>query len=247
MQHIRFIERLRTRLQEEDGQPLYTRLADEIAGAIEEGLLKHGEVLPAERTLSNDLDVSRVTLRKALATLSESGVVVRKQGAKTVVAPRLEKAVSALTGFSEDMRARGRQPGARWLSKVVTSPTPKEAMMLGNGAGEVVTRLERVRLADGEPVAIERATIPASILPNPDDVDTSLYATLETLGARPMRGMQRMRAVAATVSDARILGCEPGAPIFCVERRCFASTGQCVEFTETRYLGDAYDFVTDLN
>lgn len=247
MQHIRFIDRLRARLDEEDGQPLYSRLADEIIQAIDEGFLKQGQSLPSERTLSSDLDVSRVTLRKALETLSDSGVVVRKRGAKTVVAPRLEKAVSALTGFSEDMRARGLVPSARWLSKRVTAPTPKEALMLGTGSSDMVTRLERVRLAEDEPVAIERATVPASILADPEQVGTSLYATLETLNARPVRGTQRMRAVAATARDARILGCEAGAPLFCVERRCFAASGRCVEFTETHYLGTAYDFVTDLS
>ncbi|WP_421724684.1 GntR family transcriptional regulator [Bauldia sp.] len=248
MSHAGFVERLQARIQDDDSDdPLYRRIADEISEAIDDGLIKHGQHLPSERTLSKDLSVSRVTLRKALESLFEDGVLLRKQGAKTIVAPRLEKAVSALTGFSEDMRARGREPGARWLFRAVTAPTPKEALMLGIPSNTTVSRLERVRLADDEPVAIERATIPSVVLPDPYLVDTSLYAALEVLGARPMRGMQRMRAVAANNRDAQILKCEPGAPIFCVERRCFAADDRCVEFTETRYLGTAYDFVTDLN
>lgn len=242
-----FVDRLKERLDGDSVEPLYSRLADEIVQAIDEGVIKHGQHLPSERALSQDLHVSRVTLRKAFDTLCENGILLRKQGAKTVVAPRLEKAVSALTGFSEDMRARGRAPGATWLSRMVGPPSPKEALVLGISAGERVTRLERVRLADDEPVAIERAAIPADILSDPEMVGTSLYATLETLGARPVRGMQRMRAVAANARDAHIMGCEPGAPIFCVERRCFDGSGRCVEFTETRYLGTAYDFVTDLS
>ena len=55
-----------------------------------------------------------------------------------------------------------------------------------------------------------------------------------------------MRAEPARAAEARILGCPPGTPLFCVERRCFDASGACVEFTETRYLGTAYDFVTDL-
>ena len=247
MQHEGLVSRLRERLHDDIDQPLYSRLAHEISRAIEEGVLQQGKTLPSERSLSGKLEISRVTVRKALDALSDAGVILRKQGAKTLVAPRLEKAVSALTGFSEDMRARGRTPGARWLSKSVTAPTPKEALVFGISSDQKVTRLERVRLADGEAVAIERATIPSSLLPDPKMVDDSLYRTLESLGARPVRGMQRMRAIAANLRDAHILGCSNGAPLFCVERRCFAHSGKCVEFTETRYLGTAYDFITDLN
>ena len=103
-----------------------------------------------------------------------------------------------------------------------------------------------MRLADGEPVAIERAAIPLHVLPDPALVGCSLYAALEARGHRPVRGTQRMRAEPAQVREAGILGVAPGTPLFCVERRCFAASGLCVEFTETRYLGTAYDFVTDL-
>jgi GntR family transcriptional regulator len=107
-------------------------------------------------------------------------------------------------------------------------------------------RLLRVRTADGEPVAVERATLPRSVLPYPDQVGDSLYAALDALGVRPVRGVQRMRAVAARPAEAQLLGCAVGTPLLSVERRCFEAKGSCVEFTETRYLGSAYDFVTDL-
>jgi GntR family transcriptional regulator len=163
------------------------------------------------------------------------------------VAQRLEKAVSRLTGFSDDMRARGREPGALWIDRRVSNPSRAEALALNLSGGDRVVRLIRVRTADGEPVAIERATLPQSVLSDPAMVGDSLYSTLDRLGARPVRGTQRMRAVAAPVADAKILRCEPGTPLFCVERRCFGPDGTCIEFTETRYLGTAYDFVTDLN
>lgn len=163
-----------------------------------------------------------------------------------MVVARLEKAVSQLTGFSDDMRARGREPGARWLARTVAAPTPAEALALGLSGPDRVVRLERVRTADGEPVAIERAAVPQSVLPSPDLVADSLYDALGALGARPVRGTQRMRALAASLAEARILGCEPATPLFVVERRCFSAAGLCVELTETRYLGSAYDFVTDL-
>jgi len=240
-------ERLRSSLSARDPQPLYVRLRNEIARAIEERTIRPGARLPSERTLAAALDISRVTLRKALDALCDDGLLLRQQGARTVVAQRLEKAVSRLTGFSEDMRARGREPGAHWIGRTVGEPSRAEALALDLPEGARVVRLVRVRTADGGPVAIERATIPQAVLPDPGMVGDSLYAALDRVGARPVRGSQRMRAVAAPATDAKVLLCEPGTPLFCVERRCFDRHGTCVEFTETRYLGTAYDFVTDLN
>lgn len=239
--------RLRRSLTATETQPLYIRLRDEIARAIEERAIPPGARLPSERGLAAALGISRVTLRKALDALCEEGLLLRQQGARTAVVQRLEKAVSRLTGFSEDMRARGHQPGARWIGRSTGEASRAEASALGLLAGQRVVRLARVRTADGEPVAIERATLPEAVLPDPGMVGDSLYATLDRLGARPVRGTQRMRALAASAADARILRCEPGTPLFCVERRCFGPDGTCVEFTETRYLGSAYDFVTDLS
>jgi GntR family transcriptional regulator len=239
-------ERLKGRLAGRSTEPLYACLRDEIARAIDERVIRPGTRLPSERTLAAALDISRVTLRKALDSLCEEGLLLRQQGARTVVAQRLEKAVSRLTGFSDDMRARGREPGARWIERGVAAASRAEALALGLPGDAEVVRLVRVRTADGAPVAIERATLPRAVLPDPALVGDSLYAALDRLGVQPVRGVQRMRAAAARPPEARILECEPGAPLFCVERRCFGADGTCVEFTETLYLGTAYDFVADL-
>ncbi len=238
--------RIRARLEAEPDAPLHARLGAAIRAAIGDGEIRPGTRLPGERDLAASLDVSRVTLRRALEELGAAGLLQRQHGARSVVMPRLEKAVSRLTGFSDDMRARGRVPGARWLSRTVARPTPAEVMGLDLPSRGRVLRLERVRLADGEPVAVERAAIPLDVLPDPGLVGDSLYEALDARGLRPVRGMQRMRAEPAREAEAGVLGVGPGTPLFCVERRCFAATGRCVEFTETRYLGTAYDFVTDL-
>ena len=231
------------RLEPGADAPLHARLGTALAAVLRDGA--PGARLPGERDLASALGDSRVTLRRALDGLSEDGLLLRQHGARSVVAPRLEKAVSRLTGFSDDMRARGRAPGAVWISRAIAAPTPAEAMGLDLSARDRIVRLERVRTADGEPVAIERAAIPLSVLPDPSLVGDSLYAALDARGARPLRGTQRMRAEPARAAEARILGVPPGTPLFCVERRCFDAGGTCVEFTETRYLGTAYDFVTD--
>jgi GntR family transcriptional regulator len=239
-------ERLRSGLAARNSEPLHVSLRDEIARAIRERAVRPGSRLPSERSLAEALDISRVTLRKALDALCDEGLLLRQQGARTVVVHRLEKAVSRLTGFSDDMRARGREPGALWIERTVGPPSRAEAAALKLSESAKVVRLVRVRTADGEPVAVERATLPQALLHDPELVGQSLYAALDKLGVRPVRGVQKMRAVAARPPEARLLGCDTGTPLFCVERRCFDLKGTCVAFTETHYLGTAYDFVTDL-
>jgi GntR family transcriptional regulator len=239
-------ERLKSGLAARNGEPLHVSLRYEIARAIHERAVPPGSRLPSERSLAEALSISRVTVRKALDALCDEGLLLRQQGARTVVIHRLEKAVSRLTGFSDDMRARGREPGALWIEKTVCPSNRTEAAALNLPEGAKVVRLLRVRTADGEPVAVERATLPQAILQDHALVGPSLYAALDELGVRPVRGVQKMRAVPARPTEARLLGCDTGTPLFCVERRCFDAKGTCVEFTETHYLGSTYDFVTDL-
>lgn len=248
MHDFDIIDHLRRRLAEaRDERPLYRKLRDELEAAIGEGALVPGTFIPSERVLSGELGLSRVTVRKALAELSGIGVLNRRRGSKTEVATRVEKTLSGLTSFSEDMRSRGMVPGAKWLSREVTKPSPNEIMALGISPSDPIIRLERLRLADSVPIAIERARIPQAILPSPGLVGDSLYATLESLDALPVRALQRMRAGKASARDAKLLGCPEATPIFIVERRCYLDNGRVVEFTETRYNGEVYDFVTELS
>lgn len=247
MQQDGIIRFLGTYLQgAQDARPIYRKLADGLSLAMGESLMDAQTHLPSERIMAEELGVSRVTLRRAIDELVSAGLLVRRQGAKTELAQRLEKTLSKLTGFSEELRARGIEPGARWLSRAVVAPTSTEAMALGLTPSDRIVRLQRVRLADGQPIAIERAAVPADILHSGDLVDHSLYEALHRLGAAPVRGVQRIRAGVMDRTDADLLQSDPGAPILIVERRCFLVDGRAVEFTETRYNGESYDFLTEL-
>lgn len=241
------LESLRRDLADDpSGAPLYRRLKGAIEKAIAAGGLDHGAVLPGERVLAEGLGLSRVTVRRALALLEREGLLSRRHGARTEVSSRVEKSLSTLTSFSEDLAARGLVPGCVWLSRRIARPTPAEAMALGLGADSEVVRMRRVRTADGMPIAIERAAVPRAFLPSPDLVGDSLYAALGELGFVPERALQRMRAVAATAEDARHLGCAAGVPLLLAERRCFLGDERVVEHCETRYRGDVYDFLFEL-
>ena len=144
------------------------------------------------------------------------------------------------------MRSRGLQPGVIWLHRGVSEASPAEIMALHLSPGAEVCRLHRIRTGGGKPMAVERATVPSRFLPDAELVTASLYDVLEAHGCRPVRALQRLRAAVATPEVAKLLDLEPGAPLLVAERRCFAEDGSAVEFTETTYCGERYDFVAEL-
>lgn len=229
--------------------PLYLQLQRRIADAMTRGVLPPGASLPAERDIAAMTGLSRVTVRKAIEALVAQGALVQRRGSGTFVAPRverLEQALSLLTSFTEDMARRGKSVESVWISRSVQSPTPEEVMALGLGAGDRVARLERVRRSDGVPLAIERASLSTHVLPDPDQVGTSLYAWLETRGQRPVRAVQRISAANLGPRDAELLGVTAGAAGLRIERIGYLANGRVVEFTRSLYRGDAYDFAVEL-
>ncbi|MGD9509510.1 MAG: GntR family transcriptional regulator [Geminicoccaceae bacterium] len=226
--------------------PLYLQLVESIAAAIACGRLKDGEALPAERVLSDRLEVSRTTVRKALEELAARGLVTSRQGSGNFVATRLEQPLAGLSSFSEDMRARGRRPGFLWVERGRFPPSPEEVIALALRSGDQVSRFVRVRLADGEPLAVERAAVAARDLPDPATVKNSLYSALRERGIEPVRALQHLRAAAVAAEDARHLGIAAGSPVMATVRYGFLIDGRPVEFTRSVYRGDRYDFVAEM-
>lgn len=229
--------------------PLYLQLQRHIAAALAAGELAPGDCLPAERDIAQMTGLSRVTVRKAIQELVSAGQLVQRRGSGTYVAQKVEKleqALSLLTSFTEDMARRGRSVETRWISRRIDAPAPEEVMALGLGAGDRVTRLERVRCSDGVPLAIERAALATHLLPDPEAVQSSLYAVLQTRGLRPTRAVQRISATSIDARDSALLGVAVGAPGLKIERISYLPSGQVVEFTRSLYRGDAYDFAVEL-
>ena len=173
--------------------------------AIENRILGPDDALPPERDLAEELAVSRITVRKAIDGLVEEGLLVRRQGSGTFVSTRVEKNFSKLTSFSEDMRARGRKPRSVWLNRAAGTVTPEESLTLRSSPGTPVYRFHRIRYADEAPMALEYATVLASCLPSIEAVEASLYEALERTGNRPVRALQRLRAVLFTAEQAKLL------------------------------------------
>jgi GntR family transcriptional regulator len=227
--------------------PLYAQLRDTIREAIEEGKLQPRETLPAEREIVSRMNVSRITVRKAIAELVDEGLLIRQQGSGTFVASRVEKQFFQLSSFSEDMAARGFTVRNEWIRKDSGTITPDEALTFGLSPGSRVFRLQRVRYANEIPMAVEYATIAGFALKSEDEIGKSLYDALEAAGNRPVRALQRMRAVMFEGEQAELLRVAERTPALFIERRGFNQAGRMIELTKSWYCGDAYDFVAEIN
>lgn len=226
--------------------PLYLWLAARLAERIKSGPLTPGDALPAERKIAERYGVSRVTVRRAMEELVTEGLIDQRQGAGTFVSRRLQQPLSILTSFSEDVRARGMAPESVFLNRSTGIASPEEAIGLGLKPGEPVSRVSRLRKADGMPLAVENATLVRTALPEPETVTDSLYQALERTGCRPVRAVQRLSAVAADARTAALLEVPVGSPGLSTLRVGYLPDGRAIEYTRSTYRGDRWDFITEL-
>ena len=226
--------------------PLYLQLASKLTVAVHEGVWKPNEALPAERILSEVLEISRFTARKAIEILCERGVLCRRHGSGTYVNHALARPLSRLTSFSDEARQRGFAPGSTWISREIGIAAREECRMLGLRANSPVSRLKRLRTADDQIVAIESSTIPARFLPDPGAVGDSLYGYLADRQAEPARARQHIQAINANEELARLASVEPGAAMLYIRRIAFDASGAAIELTHSYFRSDRFDFVAVL-
>jgi GntR family transcriptional regulator len=231
--------------------PLYIQLADLIRTKIQESAWVPGEQIPTEKELCDRYQVSRITVRQAIAELVQEGYLERYPGRGTFVAePRIEQRISRLTGFTQDMEARGKRPGARVLQFSVVESPPTLPWAYRPLDEEKVILLKRLRLADGEPLAVEISYLSynrcAAIIDGNLE-DRSLYALLaEACNVIPSRAIQQWTAMACPLDEARLLHISRGAPVLHIYRTTYNQHDQPFEWVESYYRGDKYIFQAEM-
>lgn len=226
----------------DDGpRPKHAQLSDALADlAIRE--LGPDTAIPSERDLMTAYDVSRATVRKAIDSLVAGGLLHRIQGKGTFVArPRVESRLH-LASFSDDMRRRGLAPSTRLMLVDEERPPGEVVRSLRLGAHGTAWRIDRVRLADGQPMAIEQGWYPRSLLPDLDteDLTGSLYTLFAERYDLVIDGAeQTLWGEAAEGATARRLEAPVHTPLL-VFRRISSAAGRPVEHVVSRYRGDRY-------
>lgn len=230
---------------------MYYQIRTHLLEMIESGQLKTGDRVPSERELTEQFGVSRMTARQALKELEALGYLSRQQGKGTfVTTPKLVQPLAGLTSFTEEMRQRGLVPGAVVLAVEEVLAGWRVAEALGISQTAPVLRLQRLRLADGLPLALEISHIPSALCPGLGQADfenQSLYKMLaDRYGIRLIRAAQSLEAVAASPYEAAMLQVKEGTPLLLIERVSQNSKERPVEFVRSLYRGDRYRFTAEL-
>ncbi|MGE5483521.1 MAG: GntR family transcriptional regulator [Ignavibacteriales bacterium] len=231
--------------------PLYYQIKEIIKADIAGGRLKPGDQISPETVLTAEYGVSRMTVRQAVLELVNEGLLYRKRGKGTfVAAPKITRGLARLTSFTEDMEARGLRPSGRVISLEEAAADEDVAGLLGVAGGAPVVRLERLRLADGTPMALE---VGHMVLPRfewvfSEDLETdSLYRLLkEKYGVDLGRAHETIEVVVANRYEAGLLEVDPGVPLLKMERVSYDQKGEAVEVVKSVYRADRYKFVMEL-
>jgi DNA-binding GntR family transcriptional regulator len=230
----------------ESPQPLYLRVYRIVADQIASGTLGPGDRLPAERALCEQLGVSRATVRRALVELVEDGLVESSVGRGSFVSSGpLVEPPNALLSLTELGSRRGLVATARVLATEIHPATLEESEVFGIAPGADLFHLERLRMLDDVPVAVDASRVPLARAPHLVDVDfttASLYATLTDAGAPPARAGYTVEALPATGPEAALLSIEVGAPVLVTLTTAYDPADRVVELCRTVYRGDRYRF-----
>ncbi len=224
--------------------PLYYQLARQLEAAIEEGTLTPGSLLGNEIELAGRLGLSRPTVRQAIQSLVDKGLLVRRRGVGTQVVHSQVKRPMELTSLYDDLQTAGQNPATRVLTAEVRPAPAEVAAALGIAEGAAVHHVERLRLAHGEPVAYLTNHIPEGLLdPDPEKLEaTGLYRMMRGAGITLHSARQSVGARSAGAEEAARLGEPEGAALLTMRRTAYDDTGRAVEYGTHVYRASRYSF-----
>jgi len=231
--------------------PLYYRIREDLRELIDSGQLRPGDRLSSERELSNQYGVSGITVKRAILDLVRDGLLYRVPGKGTFVPqPKMERDLSRLTSFTEEMLHYGLKPDSRVLEARIAPASGSVARNLDLLPGEKVIALERVRFANGEPLMLEKTFLPERLFPDllSEDLATqSLYHFItEKYGVSLVKARETLEPVIINDKEAHDLAVETGAPGLLLELVAYTDNGRPIEYTKAIVRGDRCKYYIEM-
>jgi GntR family transcriptional regulator len=232
--------------------PYYIQLADMLRQFIR-GAAKNGEmfIVPSENELASTYQISRATVRQALALIQREGLIYKTKGKGAFVAKhRVKYDLNTLIPTTDDMVRRGWKPGVKIISSKELKPPRSIADALEIVDDAAVYELCRLRLGDNEPISLQWSYLPVPLCPGllEHDLTTSLTHLLEErYGIRLWTAHEILRARLPTNAEAKLLRITTKSPVIYMERITSSPTGIPVEFLKSVWRSDRYDFVFSLS
>jgi GntR family transcriptional regulator len=225
--------------------PLYFQLKEQIKQKIVEGLYKEGDLIPSEREFGDRFELSSTTIRRALNDLVQENFLERKAGKGTFV--RLKKVrrdLRKVLGFTQNMLQMGLSPLTQVISKKKQLATDFVIQSLALEKGIMVARLERLRLANGEPMMFETRYIREDLFPGilKEDLSGSLWEVFDRkYHYKPVRHSQRIQIAKFSAEKASLLAIRSGSNVFLIKGVTYGEGDIPLECEESYYRSDKYD------
>lgn len=240
------------KLSKNSAFPLSHQLIEILRDLILKGSYKAGEPFFTENELAEKYGVSRTTIREATSRLVYEGLLRRERGKGIFVTkPRIHEESSSLLSYTEEIISRGMKPGSRVVEIQLDIPPWRIRNILQLNKADKIIRLKRVRLADGEPMAVQTSYLPYTLCPEIyqgryDWNTQSLTAALEDLGLRMVSADQRVYSETASKEDAPRLSINEGESLIVLERTCLLKDNTPIEYVIIYNRGDRWDFIMKL-
>ncbi|QEK13106.1 GntR family transcriptional regulator [Crassaminicella thermophila] len=237
------------KLDDSNPMPLYYQLEIIIRKRVEEGIYKPDEKIPSERRLSEEFNLSRMTISKAINNLVEEGILYRKRGKGTFVSKNKVDFFPGLMGFTEIMEKKGMKPSSKVISQAVILPDKYLCEKLQILENEKVIFTQRLRLADNEIINLEKSYVPYSLCPKLLEINLSvesIYKLLTTEGYKPSKAEQEIQAILSDNELSKLLKINIDEPIL-KRKRITYSKNVPIEYSLNYYRGDIYTMVMTIN
>ena len=243
--HTRLITQLNERIAAADNTPLYLKFAETVKNAVRSGVLEHGNILPGERDLSQLTGVSRITVRKAMQTLEDEGVVTRARGYGTQINNIFEYSLKEARGFSQQVVLRGKKPNTLWVNKRIVACPDDVATQLVVEPRSDVFLLKRIRYVDDEAVSIEESWVPAHLIDDADAIGVSLYDYFRSRHIFPQRTRSRVSARMPDTEFQSHIKMDEKIPVLVIKQVALDQQQRPIEYSISHCRSDLYVFVCE--